>query len=215
MENQEKIAKLRTAIERLYSENRQTLLFHGWHHIDFVSKKAVEFAQSISADILLVEAASLTHDLNYIVEPNSEPEVGRGMREKMLKEAGYTKNEIERIESIVMESHTGTRGQQISNEGKAVSDADTLFKSLPITPIFFASKYISQNKVDIYKLAKKVCDEQNPLMEQDIYFYTETAKQKYLKWAKANLALWNCVQEALQDKDVQQVLSIAQKSGVI
>lgn len=215
MGNREKLEKLKTSVKKLYSENSQTLLFHGWHHINFVSKKAVEFAESIQADTFFVESSALTHDLNYIVKPNSEPEEGKKLREKLLTEAGYSNDEIQRIEKIVMESHTGTRGQQISEEGKALSDADTLFKSLPITPIVFASKYITQNKVDIYKLAKKVCDEQNPLIEQDIYFYIEMAKEKYLKWAKSNLALWNNVQEALQDKDVQEILSIAKESGII
>lgn len=215
MDNKTKLENLRNKLEQVYGEHREQLLFHGWHHITFTSKKAIEFAESIGADTFIVESTALTHDLNYIVQPNSEPEVGKNLREQILKESGYITKEIQRIENIVMEAHTRTRGKNISQEGKAVSDADTLFKALPITPILFASRYITQNKVDIYKLAKKVCEEQNRLMEKDIYFYTDLAKNKYLKWAKANLQLWNCVQESLLDEDVVTMLSVANKMGVL
>lgn len=97
----------------------------------------------------------------------------------------------------------------------ALSDADTLFKSLPITPIIFAQKYITQNKVDIYKLAQKVTSEQNPLMDQDIYFYTDYAKKRYLNWAKDNLKLWNNVIESSTDEDIKEMLKIAADIGVL
>lgn len=158
---------------------------------------------------MIVEAAALTHDLNYIVRPNSEPEEGKELRQKFLSKSGFTENEIEKIEAVVMESHTGTRSKKISSEGMVLSDADTLFKSLPITPIMFAQKYITQNKVDIYKLAQKVTSEQNPLIEKDIYFYTDYAKKKYLNWAKVNLKLWNNVVEALEDEDIKELLRLA------
>jgi len=77
-------------------ENSQKLLFHGWYHINFVSKKAVEFAHSIRADAFLAESSGLVHDLNCIVEPNSEPGVGQEMRKEFLEKAGYLKREIER-----------------------------------------------------------------------------------------------------------------------
>lgn len=209
-----KVEKLMAEISKLYKKHTKYLLFHGWHHINFVTKKSVEFAKQIKADNTLVRSAALTHDLNYIVTPNSEPEVAKDLRNKILTKCGYSNEEIKRIESIIGESHMRTRSEEISEEGKALADADTLFKALPITPILFASKYITQNKVDIYKLARKVTEEQNPKMEKGIYFYTKAA-QKYLPWAKANLAMWNCVQESLQDKDVREVISIAQEAGVI
>lgn len=215
MNEEAKLNNLSTTIEKLYEEHKGELLFHGWHHINFVAKKAVEFADSIGASIFVTKSAALTHDLNYIVEPNSEPELARDMRSKILSEAGYSRDEINKIEDVIMESHMRTRSENISNEGKALSDADTLFKSLPTTPILFASKYITQNKVDINKLAKKVTEEQNPLMEKGVYFYTHSAKAKYLKWAKDNLEMWNNVINALDDGDVKEMLEIAQKNKVL
>ena len=215
MDNNSKIKELRTTLEQLYLENSQKLLFHGWHHINFVSKKAIEFASSIEANVFLAESAGLVHDLNYIVEPNSEPEIGIDLRKDFLTKAGYSSEEISQIEGIIMESHTGTRSNKISKEGMALSDADTLFKALPTTPILFASKYLTQNKVSIEKLASKVSSEQNKLMESGIYFYTDLAKRKYLKWAEINLSLWNNVNEALMDEDVVEMLEIANRTDVV
>lgn len=210
-----KIEKLLEKIQPLYIKHSKDLLVHGWHHIVFVKKKAIEFAGYINADKFIVEAAALTHDLNYIIKPNSEPEEGKALRQEFLSNAGFTDDEISKIENVVMESHTGTRDENISPEGMALSDADTLFKALPITPIIFAQKYITQNKVDVYKLALKVTSEQNPLIEKDIYFYTGYAKTKYLNWAKGNLQLWNNVVEALKDDDIQEVLKTAEELKVL
>lgn len=207
MENSEsKINKLKEALRLLYLEHKDNLLFHGWHHVDFVRKKAMEFARAIEANVFLVESAALVHDLNYIVETNSEPEMGKDLRSNYLSEAGYSAEEISQIENIVMEADIGNRTGTLSKEGMALSDADTLFKSLPTTPILFAGRYIDQNKIDIAKLADKICSEQKKLMEQGIYFYTDLAKQKYIKWAETNLALWSNVNEALKDEDVVEML---------
>lgn len=146
---------------------------------------------------------------------NSEPEVGAELRAQVLQQSGYSEEEIKQIEQVIMGGHTATRGADTTKEVKALSDADTLFKALPITPILFASKYIQQNKVDINKLAHKVVSEQKPLLEQDIYFYTEIAKQKYLHWAKVNLDLWVNVQEALGDEDVQYLIETARQKNII
>lgn len=210
-----KIEKLVDLLTPLYLEHSKNLLFHWRHHIVFVQKKALEFAEFIKADTLIVEAAALTHDLNYIIKPNSETEEGKEMRQNFLSESWFSIEEIAQIETVVTESHTGSRNKNITPEGMALSDADTLFKSLPITPIIFAQKYITQNKVDIYKLAQKVTSEQNPLMDQDIYFYTDYAKKRYLNWAKDNLKLWNNVIESSTDEDIKEMLKIAADIGVL
>jgi uncharacterized protein len=210
-----KLTALRTKLDSLYNQHKEEMLFHGWHHIAFVSKKAKEFAKSINADAFLSESAAYVHDLNYLVEINSEPEKGAELRTQILSECGYSEEERTRIEQIVMEEHTATRGARLSPEGMALSDADTLFKALPITPILFASKYIQENKVDIEKLSKKVVDEQKPLLDKGIYFYTDLAKSRYLSWAICNLALWENVRESLEDEDVQELLALARQRGVL
>ncbi len=191
------------------------MLFHGWHHVIFVKKKALDFARPINADLFFVETAALVHDLNYIVKVDSEPEEAKNFRVKILAEGGFDNSEINRIENIISESHIAARDEKISDEGKALSDADTLFKSLPITPILFAGNYLKENKVDIFALANKITSEQNQLMKKGIYFYTDLAKDKYLEWAKTNIALWNNVKESLGDEDVSEMLKNARSLNVI
>ncbi len=203
-----KISALHTNIKNLYEAHKDTLLFHGWHHIQFVTKKATDFAKTIDADVEIVQAAALTHDLNYMIAINSEPGAGEILRANILKEAGYDADEIARIEKIILEENLGTRTEQISKEGMALSDADTLFKALPITPILLAGRYIAENKVDIAKLASKIVHEQQPLFDKDIYFYTDVAKEKYMQWARTNLDLWKNVLKSLDDDDVKDIVQL-------
>jgi uncharacterized protein len=204
-----KLESLEVSLKALYAQHPY-LLFHGWHHIWFVFRKSKVFAADIGADEFLVQSAALVHDVNYIAEKNSKPEAGQNIRENILTENGYSQEEVERVEQIVMEEHTATRNESISSEGKALSDADTLFKALPVTPILLAGKYIQENEVDIARLAEKIVGEQSPLMEKDIYFYTPKARGLYLNWAKVNLELWKNVQTCLKDEDVTEMLKLSQ-----
>lgn len=215
MSNLQKINQLRQKLSVIYEENSHKLLFHWRHHIDFVTKKSILFWSSISANLFLVESAALVHDLNYIVEVNSEPEVAEIYRSQLLSKCWYHEEEIQRIENIINESHTSTRWEIISQEWKALSDADTLFKALPITPILFANNYIKQNNVDIAKLAHKIIGAQKPLLEEWIYFYTEMASSKYLRRAETNLQLRENIEECLGENDVQEMLDIAYDLKVI
>jgi uncharacterized protein len=208
--NKEKIGGLERYLQELYDGKSDALPFHGWHHIDFVRSKALEFALQLNANLFIVESAALTHDLNYLIKINSNPEKGAGERRKILQMCGYEDGEINIIEKVIVDSHTGYRLhlKELSQEAMALSDADTLFKALPITPILFAYKYLSENKITISDLAQKVVDEQNPLMDADLYFYTSFAKEKYMKWANTNLALWKNVIESLQDDSVKKLISV-------
>lgn len=214
MPDQEKLTKLEAVLRKLYRKHHKELLFHGWHHVVFVVRKAIIFAKSSRMDLFLVESAAWTHDLNYIVAPNSSQEAGEELRAEILKKCGYSQEQIARIEKIILEASIATRGKNISPEAQVLSDADTLFKTIPTTPILFASKFMTQNKIDLDKLAKRIIQEQEPLMEQGIYFYTKAAK-KYLPWAKANLQIWSDLKESLKDKDVLEMLEIAKEMKVL
>jgi len=65
------------------------------------------------------------------------------------------------------------------------------------------------------RLANKIIDEQKPLMDNDTYFYTKLAKEKYLKWARVNLTMWENVLEALEDSDINEMLKSAKDLGVL
>lgn len=202
--NEQKLQLLEEKVREKYLDCSHQLWFHDWRHIQFVRKKAKIFALTLRADTFLVSSASLVHDLNYFSDLNEIPEAGTELRKKVLLESLYESSQISHIEKIVIEGHTSYRKKSnaISIEAQALSDADTLYKALPITPILFAHKYIEENRITLDQLAQKIIIEQTHLMENGIYFYSDLAKSLYMKWAKTNLDLWNNVLDSLDDGDV-------------
>lgn len=181
-----------------------------------VSKKALEFAGEFPAvDKELLEAAALTHDLNYLVKKNTGVEIGQELRKQYLKKAGFDDTEIADIDHITLEANTARRHAHISDAAKALSDADSLFKVMPLTPIIFASHYIVENQVDLHEWADKIIREQKPLLDQGIYFYTKAANEKYLHWAKADFTRIEQVKEAMKDPAIQEMLAIAYELKVV
>lgn len=197
-----KLELLERSIYEIYRTSSENLPFHGLHHVFFVRNKAVLFAQELKADNYLVNSAALVHDLNYFVKKNSHAKEGKELRETLLRECNFNNSSIEKIENIVYEAHIQYRNNDISIEAKALSDADTLYKALPITPILFAQDYMSETGVTIDKLANTIIKEQGKLMEQSIYFYTDSAKKLYNHWGETNIHLWQNVIECLKDEDV-------------
>lgn len=210
--------KLYTTISDLYhtDTNRSKLVYSGWHHIQFVHDKAVVFAEELKCNIEQVAVSALVHDLNYIFSEKLEPEAANLKITEYLIGAGYDNKFAEEVLKIIENSHMAYRGSRsLSDESKALSDADTLFKSLPLTPILLASKYLIQNKLDIESLANKIINEQKPLIDSDTYFYTYSAKQKYMNWAQTAIKMWENVLESLKDDDVKQMLKNAKESDII
>lgn len=218
MEFSNKYHQLYKEIFNLYHEesNRSRLLFHGWHHIKFVHDKSIEFAKEINCDVELVAVSALVHDLNFIFSDKLEPEAAKKNVIDYILKAGYSNEYAETVAKIIEDAHLAYRGErELRDEAKALADGDTLFKAIPTTPILFASRYITQNKYDIEKLGHKVVGEQKPLMDSGSYFYTKLAKEKYLKWARTNLEMWENVLESLNDPAIKEMLTTASDLGVI
>ena len=85
--------------------------------------------------------------------------------------------------------------------------ADTLFKALPVTPVVLAHRYLAENGVTLRELADKIVGEQRPAHDDGYYFYNERAGATYMRWASANLELWRCIKESLDDPTVEQLLA--------
>jgi uncharacterized protein len=195
------------AVRRLCDTYAASLPFHGWHHVSFVRAKAVEFAELNGSDGAVVETAALVHDVNYLVRPNSPASAGRGLRTDILDEAGVAPAVTCVIEGVVTEAEMATRHARISLEAQALSDADTLFKALPVTPVMLAHRYLEENGVTLRELADKIVGEQRPAHDDGYYFYNESAAETYMRWASANLELWRCIRESLDDPTVEQLLA--------
>jgi len=201
------IADVEQRVRRLCEDLAAKLQFHGWHHVSFVRDKAVHFARRNGSAEDIVEVAALVHDLNYMVRRNSLPTDGEALRRKTLFVAGVCVGDIEWIERIVIEAEMRTRHRDISPEAQALSDADTLFKALPVTPVVLAHKYLQENGITLRELAHKIVGEQVGKVDEGYYFYDAEAASTYTKWAETNLSLWKCIVESLDDPCVEDLLT--------
>jgi uncharacterized protein len=193
-------------VHRLCRQYAERLQFHGWHHVGFVRAKAVDFAAHNGADRSVVEVAALVHDVNYLVRRNSPAAAGRSLRLEILAECGVPADVARWIDEIVDEAEMATRGRDISLEAQALSDADTLFKALPVTPVVLAHRYLRENGLSLRELAHKIVGEQCDVHDEGYYFYNPEAAATYSRWATANLQLWRCIKEAVDDPTVVELL---------
>ncbi|KAA2261815.1 HD family phosphohydrolase [Solihabitans fulvus] len=200
------LASVERRVWQLCQQLAARLPFHGWHHVSFVRDKAVHFAARNGSDAGVVAAAALVHDLNYMVRRNSLAVAGRDLRMDILVESGVSPAVARRIDEIVDEAEITNRRRDISLEAQALSDADTLFKALPVTPVVLAHRYLDENGVSLRDLATKIVGEQRGIHDDGYYFYDEEAAATYSRWALANLELWQCIVEALDDPTVEELL---------
>jgi uncharacterized protein len=180
--------------------------FHGWPHVSFVAKNARRFAIELNANPAISEIAALVHDLNYLISARSDATEGARLRAKVLRDAGLDSESIVIIEDVVISAETHVRGPDISREAMALSDADTLFKALPITPVILAPLYMRETGRSLRELAEKIVSEQVPLRDDEIYFYSESAKKRYECWGDANLTLWSSILESLDSASVVELI---------
>lgn len=202
----------RSQLDSLYNNaravySRGDLPFHGWSHIEFVVEVASEVAIELGADQSLVLAASLVHDLNHLILPGSDASEGHSLRKQMLIESGLGQRSRSAIERVVDEAQTHKRGTGISLEGMALSDGDSAYKALPITPVLLSHHYLDESGLDVFSLAERIIRDQAPLMTQGIYFYSRCASARFGAWAKTNLDLWRAVLESREDPDVRSLVT--------
>lgn len=201
------VAEVASRVRDLCRKCGGSLPFHGWHHVSFVRAKAAQFAAHNGSDVSVVETAALVHDVNYLVRRNSPAAAGRDLRLRVLAETGVADDVARWVDDIVVEAEMATRHAHISLEAQALSDADTLFKALPVTPVMLAHRYLAENGVSLRELAAKIVGEQRHVHEAGFYFYSREAAAAYSHWASANLELWRCVMEALDDPSVTRLLA--------
>jgi uncharacterized protein len=199
-------ARVARRVHELCGQADGSLPFHGWHHVSFVRTKGARFASANGSDVGFVETAALVHDLNYLVRPNSPASAGRALRMRILAECGVPAVTARRIDAVVIEAEMANRHRDISLPAQALSDADTLFKALPVTPVVLAHRYLVENGVSLRELATKIVGEQQGKHDAGFYFYSREAADAYSHWASANLGLWQCIVEALDDPSVTELL---------
>ena len=196
------------AVRRMYEQLPSGQLpFHNWHHIQFVVAKSMEFGKLVQADRELLRVSALLHDLNYIVKPDSTPSAGKALRFEVLRKQIDDNRLIELIENTISSADISMRHENMSAEAMALSDADTLFKVMPITPILFSRYMLDESHISIFELAQRILRVQLPLVEQERIFCIDAVRVRYQRWAEVNVELWKIVSESENDQDVLRLLS--------
>jgi len=201
------IEELERRVRDRYASFTSGLPFHGWHHVEFVRAKAVVYASKNGANVRIVEAAALLHDLNYMVKRNSRVSAGEDLRREILADIGVSAETAGWIESVIREAETEARDETAGLEAQALSDADTIFKALPITPVLLAHLYMEETGEDLEQLCTRIIRDQVKLHNQGIYFYNREVAIQYEEWASANLNLWRCIEESLIQPEVRELVN--------
>ncbi len=215
MNRKKQLEILKNKTQDLYLNYKNKLLFHGWHHVNFVFGKSHEFAIDLGANVFLVESSALVHDLDHLLGKDPTSKEVDLYRKELLESCGYSYSECIAIRSIVSQSHTSIRNERISKEAKALSDADTLFKILPITLIFFTKEYLIETNISLEGLALKITSEQGKLLNSGCYFYSKIAKLKYLDWAVQNIKLWEFIRDNIHDQTLVELISYIEKTYML
>jgi uncharacterized protein len=204
----EVVSRLRDLLKERYHSFTKELPFHGWHHVEFVRARAISHSRKNGSNTLVVEAAALLHDINYMVERNSRAHQGEDLRRQILEELGVSAQDTQWIERVIREAEIEARSAKASLEAQALSDADTIFKALPVTPILLANLYMQETGRTLRELCDHIISHQVPLFERGIYFYDADTRAQYQEWACINLRLWQCIDEALNDPAVQKIVEV-------
>lgn len=209
------LQELTERVRNLYDSFTSGLPFHGWHHVEFVRAKASLYADKNGANVAIVEAAAILHDLNYMVKRNSRVSAGEDLRKAILEDLNVASGTISWIERVIREAETEARDETAGLEAQALSDADTIFKALPITPVLLAHLYMEETGENLEQLCARIIRDQVKLHEKGIYFYNKEIAAQYDRWASANLELWNCIDDSLQQREVRDLVSYleAQSQG--
>lgn len=194
----DRLAVLVEMAQAMYRERSFSVPFHGWPHVRFVADKTEIYAADLSADVPFSVAAAYLHDLNYLVAAENRVKNGTDIRAQILTECGYSTAERERIEAIIEQAATSSRTATIVPEAMALSDGDTAFKSLSLTPLMSAL-FLIETQSSLKELATGIVEEQGRLMEQGIYFYSTAARAEFGRASELNLAQWRMVKESLTD----------------
>jgi uncharacterized protein len=102
---------------------------HEYDHVKRVFSRCMEIGQSAGADLKILGAAALLHDIGRIseLETGISHSISSGeMAVKILEEVGYSKDEIDDVKKVIR-THRFSEGLIPSSlEGKILSDADKL-----------------------------------------------------------------------------------------
>lgn len=136
---------------------------HDWYHIERVYKMAKHIGKREQADMDVIKAAALLHDVGLSHEISSgvdHAEEGAKIAETFLKSIGFDQNKLDRVVESIRLHRYGKKARSESLEGRILQDADRL-DALGAIGIARAFAYGGARGAPIYDPMEKV-EEYNP-----------------------------------------------------
>jgi uncharacterized protein len=103
---------------------------HDWWHSHRVRQMGLHIAKEEKADLFIVEASALLHDVGDYKFPDGDEEIGGKIIEKWLMEIDIDQKDIDRILNIVVNlsymKSLKNNDQPFTIEAKVLNDADRL-----------------------------------------------------------------------------------------
>lgn len=116
-------------LTRLKAELDDKLIYHSHKHTEKVEEAVIKYAEleQINAhDLILVRTAALFHDAGFLFRYHDNEELAVELFKEVASDFGYTQEEIDIIESIIMRTVYGNRPQNLLESIMCDADLDYL-----------------------------------------------------------------------------------------
>jgi HD superfamily phosphodiesterase len=138
-------------VESAYVSSKEDFAQWSWqNHVQFVAKNAEKLSKEFGANEDLAVAGAWLHDFGDVfIDRHAQgfEEVSKAETIKVLKESGYSSEEIQEVLAVIIEPHS-CRGENLPRtiEGKVLATADALAHLNTDFYIQFAWKHIPAGK---------------------------------------------------------------------
>ena len=189
-------ASIDQRLEKLVEVSRQDLEkipeSHGWPHSLDVMGYCVEIGKAEGADLPILLAAALLHDVGFLYGGESERHSKIGGKEcvKYLKKVGYESHEIKKIQRCVAAHNVRYEGIEPETIGaKVLIDADTMTK-IDEKSYDRAGNYMKENNINERDFAKNWVKSRTGLIAEGNMWQTETGRKIGTHLLKNALKYW-------------------------
>jgi len=111
--------------ELLKSGLDKKLHYHGFHHVEYVMKAALLIASDYELsdkELILLKTAVLLHDSGFLKTYKGHETVGTRLARKMLPDYGYSQQDIDTINGMIMATKIPQNATNVLE--KIIADAD-------------------------------------------------------------------------------------------
>ncbi len=100
---------------------------HDWGHVSRVRKLALQIGAAENADLEVLEAAALLHDMAYSKDRANHERLGAALAETELARAGFPATKIRSVAHVIRNHRfSKTPSEPLSLEAKILQDSDRL-----------------------------------------------------------------------------------------